>query len=395
MSYFKTLFMLLAVLFVISSCEDDNKTTQSDDSSSQNLTGKWELVISKKSGDPINEIDKVNEQIIDTIVNDSYQEEVFLYRHSDNSVTGNAGMFKLFGKIENKTLTLNVYEPNDGEYNSQEAIGSMIKISSFTATMTNNYEFAGSGAYLNVERMSQVGMANDEYFIFGRKVDDMSKIGSNEPKSLTGDLCNIAGSVLSFAIGWCSDNTVRPMGGCGLHKDGGGYYIFGHEGPGSLIPVWTQTVYYPYEWSACGTRTYGFDISLKGTQFTVGQVLQFMGGISYWAKLTGHNDIALLTNEINELHNVTGGFAIAGAKSQYSGNMSLYILTEKGSYNQVVNVPLIAKFITYFNGLPGSLDVFVGNSIHDTFKLRRSSAFVCNTPVIFFYLFGTNNCNFD
>lgn len=404
MKIFKTLLLMILFSSMFIACDEDNKAIQTESTTTQKITGKWQLVLSKKNGDPILEIEKECEQNNDTIVNDSYQEEVFLYLHNDNTVTGHTGMFKLFGKIENNKMTLDVYEPNNGKYNAQTDISSMIKISTFTVDFSNSYEFKGSGVYLDVDPMSSVGMTDDEYYVFGRKIDDMSKIGGGENTlGLAGELCNIGNTILSASIDIISEGTVQPMDGCNAHKSGGGYYIFGNQGPGNLKPVSTQTVYYPYEWSACGVRTYNFDISIGGKIHSTDKILEYMGKISNWTKIFGYTDLDTVKNAIEACEKASDGFAIAGAYSTYSGNVSLYLLTANGNlmaFTQLEPIIRLMQRFPFSNGDDGNTtdnppSVYAGKIVHDSFKLRRSPAFACNTPVVFFYLFGTNSCTFN
>ncbi|HQH26481.1 MAG TPA: hypothetical protein PLP17_03720, partial [Oligoflexia bacterium] len=62
--------------------------------------------------------------------------------------------------------------------------------------------------------------------------------------------------------------------------------------------------------------------------------------------------------------------------------------------------PLIQAVLTAVRGINGvhNVDVFVGNSISDSWSMRRDpAAFVthCSTPLVIVYLFGTHSVTYD
>lgn len=53
------------------------------------------------------------------------------------------------------------------------------------------------------------------------------------------EISDVAGDIMSTITQLFKYGIFRPMANCWGDADGGGFYVFGNTGPGSLFPVWT------------------------------------------------------------------------------------------------------------------------------------------------------------
>ena len=234
---------------------------------------------------------------------------------------------------------------------------------------------------------------------------------SGPSRDFASDLCTFFSSISSFFIGKMTGGTFRPMGSCYGQWDGGGYYMFGRVGPGSITPVYTETFYQPQEWAPCTVRTYNFWIDIGGTTTGTTVANQFylldpawwlsqnMGVTSGPGGITNYGFGITFDQWVNELVQVTGGFAITLAHSEYTNNWSIYVNTVNPvTYNDVYTSPLPNLIVRTLIGLAGQGHVwaFAGPHIHDHWNLKRAAwGNLCATPLDFIYLFGTNNVTYN
>ncbi len=222
---------------------------------------------------------------------------------------------------------------------------------------------------------------------------------SNEvvTKSFADTVCSLAGDIASFITGKLTDNMFRPMGGCWLQKDGGGYYVFGRKGPGSMLPVYTQTVYQPIEWAACSTRSYKFTIKSGKPVWSLAVLTQLLQTYEKMLQNSGLGGLASALQQITDFYNKFGDFAISVARNSETGNISLYInLAHSKSESEVRSHPLISGVYNALNHM-GKVYFFTGTKIKDSFKLRRSPSpvGVCNSPLVIYYLLGNLEVEYD
>lgn len=223
---------------------------------------------------------------------------------------------------------------------------------------------------------------------------------SDNLQGIDSTICRGLGTLVSFAVGQLTGNALRPMGGCLLKKNGGGYYLFGRDAPGSIFPIWTQNVYMPVEFGDfhCASRNYKFTFSYDGqAPLATGISLlansqnngQYFNGINYF--LTPGAGIADLAQKLDSFRSKYGNYAFIVAAHPRTRWVGLYVIRERGSNDDVKKEAIVKS-------LAGSLNasVMVGKEIHDTFSLRRSLVpGACGDFVTFAYLIGTAKVNLD
>jgi hypothetical protein len=182
------------------------------------------------------------------------------------------------------------------------------------------------------------------------------------------------------------------MGNCWLHKSNGGYYIFGHTAPGSIFPVWTQTVYFPYEWSFCKTRRYKFHFDYDGQVLALNVLEDLITAQEQWLEHLGFGSLAEALAKIEDFYNQYGNFAIIVGYSRETGDGGIYVNVENGNPNAHSH-PLVQTIINKLNRYFNGTFIFSGRNITDEWHLRRSNFLVCNSPVLYCYLIGTINVN--
>jgi len=390
------LTLILIIVFAIGCKEDDDNSVSV--SPVTDISGLWEFTISP---------DVV---FLDTNTHHGYaasdfecypavHEEVYLYTNSSGNILGYAGTFRLTGKITGNAITLNVYAHPDGPYEKERPLDELILMSNMILTLDDYEMMKGTGSY--IEDPYFIDLANDTYSVDARKLDSFAKsafanfsdIDPYQLKSIEDDICKVIFSIASYLISGMTDGVVRTMSSdCWLHKDGGGYYAFGHEGPGSIFPILTQSVYFPLEWSVCKVREYNFTISLEGENITYevlkNTIINSPPVKDLFSKL-GFADIPELETALDDFYQEYGGFGISLFYDTNTGNYGLYVNHEKGSNAQ--NSTLISKM----KGAFGTEFVYSGSTINDQWNLRRSDFFVCNSPILILYIIGTNKVSYN
>ncbi|NOR88330.1 MAG: hypothetical protein GQ527_12045 [Bacteroidales bacterium] len=386
-------FTMLVIPF--NSCEKDDDNDDNDDIETEETTisGKWEFVISP------------NESYQDTTTilgvaatdyeeNSSSYSEVFLYEDENQEIYGESWGYKINGKRTGNIVALNFYTFPEGPLDESTMIENMELFTQMELTVNEFGIMVGDGSY--IEDPDQEWTKIDTYFIEALKLNDITN--PNLKSSFKHILCDIASTFTSYLISVLTDGIFRPMASCYGHKDGGGFYAFGHEGPGSSFPIYTQTVYVAWEWSWCKVRSYSFHINLKGE--TIGyealkaEVHQMEPVLKTLDKL-GFSSFDVFEDLLDDFYDKFGGFAISTAYSTHSHNLSLYVNHEKGSSHDAEHHPLIEMIKGGLDPFCHHVAVYAGKDIHDHFHLRRSDIGVCNSDIIIFYLFGTHHVNYD
>ncbi|TSA26388.1 MAG: hypothetical protein D4R67_07905 [Bacteroidetes bacterium] len=302
-------------------------------------------------------------------------------------------------------MILNVFANPDGEYVPERPLGEMIKISEMYLTLGDFNMLNGNGIYVPYPIYPDI--IHNTYTVQARKTNniDFTKENLHQLKSGLGiagwenDICKIIFSITSWIITSMTDGIVRTMSSdCWLHKDGGGYYAFGHEGPGSLFPILTQSIYYPFEWSACHVREYGFDIDIKGENISYEALKNSIINsppVKDLVKKLGFTGIPELEQALDDFYDEFGGFGITVFYDTHTKNSGLYINHTKGDSEAAKNSVLAQSMKSAFEAFSDGVYVYAGSSIHDSWHLRRSPAFICNTPIIIFYVIGTHNVEYN
>jgi len=392
---------LLVFLLVISmiSCKDNNDD-ENVSAVVKNVSGEWEFILVPdhvfQDTVVIKGLSDEDFEVYPSVLN-----QVYLYQDANGDLLGFAGPCKLKGNITGAKVILEVYVNPDGEYQPELPVENMALFSEMELIVDNYGIMEGSGVYLSYPEYPY--MTNNTYKVNARKILDLKDVsdmaGAGQLKSWENDICKIIFTVSSWIISTLTDGIVRTMSSdCWLHKDGGGYYAFGHQGPGSLFPILTQSVYYPFEWSACHVRQYGFNISLGGENISY-EVLKHSiidsPPVKDLISKLGFTGVPQLEQALDDFYNQYGGFGISMFYDTETHNIGLYVNHEQGNSNDAKNSVLVQSMAGAFDAFGGTVYVYAGQSINDNWHLRRSPAFICNTPIIICYVIGTNNVYYN
>lgn len=325
-----------------------------------------------------------------------------LYLNEDHGqLSGRSDAFTFSGQRRGNVLALTVFAPG--------ASGPAVEHSYLTLTLSGDNSVRGSG-YTPVPGAAD-GSASPsrlDYEVSGQQVSAMSPAQANaeiNPPNVGGTsanvlhtVCTIFSAAESFAMGYITGNAFRPMGGCIMAHSGGGYYVFGRDAPGSLLPIWTQNAYVPVEWATCTARDYKFNFSYKGQAFLTTGV-EFIAnskhGVNYLPGLdllkVDGKSLTDLAVELDDLRVKYGNYALLVAKHNRTGFVGLYVIRERGNSEDFKNEAIIKT-------LAGNLhaSVKVGKDLTETFSLRRGPVpAACLDQVEFAYLLGSADVTLD
>ena len=394
---------MLFVFVALFACKDKDDSTELEPVSAS-ISGQWEFIISP------------DEIYLDTTIHNgvsasdfeyysSVNDQVYLYQNKEGDVIGTSGPFKLSGKITGVDVELTVYVNPDGLYVPERPIADMIKMSVMKLQVDGFGNMEGHGSYEDNQYFQD--LVKDKYTVLAKRTSkfDKSLYSSKEAlelvavKGIKDDICKVIFSISSWIISSLTDGVVRTMSSdCWLHKDGGGYYAFGHDGPGSLFPILTQSIYYPFEWSACQVRAYGFEISI-GTENISYEVLKNSvinsPPVKELYKKLGFENYDLLGQALDDFYNEFGGFGISIFYDTHTNNLGLYVNHEKGSSTSAENSVLVQAMAGAFDSFVHTVYVRAGSSVHQYWHLRRSDFLVCNTPIFICYVIGTHHVSYN
>ena len=396
------ILMVVIIAIPINSCnkDDDNGNAEIEQTG---ISGEWEFIISPDVTVPDSTVAH-GYTGADFEEHAAINDEVFLYEDENGNLKGFAGVFKLQGSLHDKKVLLKVYINPDGNYNPVRPIEDMQLFSTMNLDLDEFGFMSGSGTYEAYPEYPNI--VNNTYFIEARMLSPIRKpkTGDTGYKSSMEEnghwydfICNDIDKLVGWIANDLSDGKVRPMDGCSLYKDGGGYYFLGHEGPGRDYDLFSTTLYYPYEWCGCGTRSYGFDVSIKSEHMSINELVDKVQSTSIkdLAKKLGFDIPDDLFFALEEFHNEFGGFAISMGYSTNTHNLSIYVNHKDGSSHDAKNHPLIQAIKSALAKHVHHVSVYAAHSIHDSWHLIRSWHVSCNTPLVFTYLLGTHNVNYD
>ena len=380
-------FFILLISFVFVSCSDNQDITNSNDA--VGLSGQWEFI-----NTPLNvyyDTTLINGyRDSDFTVEPSTNNEVYLYQ-SGNQLIGYSGLFQLRGTVTD-SIRLSVFEPVEGRYGEDTA---MLKSSEMTLWQ-NQFGFLEGTGKITLD-WDTAGVIYDTYRISARKIGNITSRDlhtfptSINPVEL---ICNKVTSLMSQLIGYITDNYFRPMENCWGHKVRGGYYVFGHIAPGNLQAIYTQTVYFPMEWSFCKAKKYHFKLEYNSVINKISELEEMVGYYPHWLENVGFNNLGEFNTQAESFTQQYGNFALIVGLSLLTRKISIYVINESGNPNAHTH-PFVTtvknKISVHFRGV----NISSGRNITDKIHLKRSDFFVCNTPVLFCYLFGTVNVKLD
>lgn len=364
------------------------------DANRPSVNGEWALTL-HPTGKPATDDGAINVQV--------------LLAQKGSAVTGYTNAFTLSGNRSGDVLDLDVLGTGKDGLDVKQGKIRLVLTDQGTASGTGlmepeNVPLLGdvvknqpgesevSGFDVSAQRVSSL-----KYAEVMSRIEQATNGSSDLPQGIAKDVCDGLGSLMSFVVGSLTDNALRPMGNCPLTKDGAGYYLFGRNAPGSLLPVWTQNVYMPSTWGAClSTRTYHFTFSYDG-QAPLATGIELLAksrqGNGYFPGmdnfLSPSVGIGQLAAALDSFRSKYGNYAFLLATHPRTHWIGLYVITERGGENDIKNEHIVKT-------LAGNLgaSVMAGHTIKDTFGLYVSPV-GCGDNVIFAYLIGTAKVNLD
>lgn len=389
--------ILLLVVVAVSSCK--NKSDDPQPVSSVNLSGKWSFVL-----------------IPDGVYNDtalikgyrgsdfdawsSTQDEMFLYQ-SGSSITGFSGPLKYAGTVSGNQVNLKVYDQPEGKLKMETSIEEMVHVSDISMTVGDGMTLTGSGTYQ--ENLQYPYMPRNSYKVKAIRFPGYKFTSETQAweaaMSWEDEMCKIVSTIGSWIISSLTDGVFRPMSSnCWLYHDGGGYYIFGHEGPGSVLPLFTETIYYPFEKSCCQCREYGFNISLGPHTMdynVLRDILVNNPPVKELISKLGFTSPEALGLALDQFYAESGDFAISLFYNNNTRSVTIYVNTVNQVNLDAPGSTLIQNIANALNPFVSKVWIVTGRNINDSEYLRRSPAFVCNSAVEVVYLFGTSKAEYN
>ena len=134
-------------------------------------------------------------------------------------------------------------------------------------------------------------------------------------------------------------------------------------------------------------KTIGYD-ALKAEIHSMEPVFELL-------KKLGFGSTTEFIDFLDDFYNKFGGFSFSTAYDTHTHNMSLFVNHEKGSSYDAKHHAMVEIMKDGLDNLCSEIYVFAGKDIYDTFHMKRSDVGVCNSVLIIFYLFGTNNVNYN
>ena len=324
---------------------------------------------------------------------ETLQGQLVLYDR-DGALGGFVSTYQAHGKRDGSKVSLRLFQQNEESYVLSYATveGKVSGSDTITGTcfMSNpSLGVAGISAadFLAVRTASGVASVKNRAAASQEELDsDLTKLCEKF------GIDKMAGLLFAGQTG----GLFVPFNVCAISKNGGGYYLYGETGPGTTRTVATATVYLPVEWASCSSRTYHYTIYDAGPLCKIEDLLDALDDAT---KLLNYLlvDISRLKNAVQEFYNRYGAFAICSGTSANTGNSSIYIIVSDSSVDcAAVQESDLVQIIRA--AMPKVVDVYCGNSVDDTFDLKRSPFPLtnpCNTPVLFIYWLGTRNVRFD
>ncbi len=394
--FWGTLLVITGIFFAIASCKKE--TVTSGRLQPAPVTGTWKFILSPDKS--------VQDTTFIKGVRGSEQEEyaagfenIYLYEDTAGNITGDLGPLRFEGSKKGDSVVLKVFNIKNGHFTPGTATSKMNHISTMRLKLDAFGFMNGHGTYL--PNPDYEGAEKESYFVLAQRRNPLTATAARLKKANSNvfhTLCEIYSSISSTLISYLSDGAFRPMGNCYLEKDGGGYYIYGRYGPGSLLPLNTQTFYYPYEWSWCKVRKYDFAIDLRGEIRAVEAlkwIIQHQPPTPHFYHDLGFSSFSTLNTAIEDFHNKFGGFAISLGYSLRTRNLSIYVNHSKGNDQAALAHSLIRSIGTALNPFVGKIYYYSGRNISDHWYLRRSELGACNSSLLFVYLLGTSEVEYN
>ncbi len=396
------LFVVPASIFVVSCDDDDDTGTNPETEVNDLLDGIWQITITPK---------------VDSVGEASTIEEILLYEYN-GSVIGYTDRFILQGSRDENRLLIDVISMHAetgekesemvlelcdddtirGSGSSQDPRISIPHQADGTVhekfqTIHEDWDGGLGGVHFYDILAIRVGNApvmQHKADVF-RSPQDWTDWSINLEALLCGMIYELSSTFIDDLYG--TEDYV-PFGPCQIEWDGGGVYLYGRTGPGNINDMYSNTVYHPYEWVSCGSRTYHFTISLS----SFGNLLYNISLDPTVMPASFYEPLGVTAEELasqaNEMYNSLGEYAICLGYSYRTNNTSIYVLNY---YEDAVwDEALVQTYVNWLEAnAPGGIWYFSGTRVHDTWGLSRDWQDDCSSQLLFTYLIGTSNVNFD
>jgi hypothetical protein len=226
--------------------------------------------------------------------------QVKLY-DTGNQLLGMLGPDRLVGFREGKTVSLTVHSHGENDFDVKA--GGIQSVGEMRLKLVNKDTLTGEGfSMIPGEDVS----AFEVYQVTAIRTDLEEPVGWSPS-----ELCKYLhlDTIIADIFGDLSDGVFEPMDTCDIGKDGGGYYVFGRNGPGPRLFA-TSTLYFPWESVVCSVRDYGFTLRSGGQAADVEELLQ---DLQYAEELLAYLgvDASWLVDEVRSLFETYGQFAIS------------------------------------------------------------------------------------
>lgn len=391
---FKFITLLALLILIFSGCKKDDDDNNDNQTQYRTLSGEWEFTLS-----PLESFQDTS--TIHGLSATDYEEypatfsEVYLYENNNDEIKGQVLGYQIRGTRNEGNVQLDLYVYPDGAYDEFMPVDSMTLFSSMELQLDEFGLLKGTGSYTDYPDYPNI--IYDTYEVSAMKINDIT-IPYKESKGWTDKICEVVSKFDSFLISTLTANIFRPMNGCYGQKDGGGYYVFGHEGPGNMLPIYTTTLYFPVEWSWCKVRNYGFSFDLKGEVWSYAKLKEEIDKMDEALKVFekwGYNDGSEYFDDLDDFVDSFGGFAISILFDSHTHNIGLFVNHESGNKAEVRSHPIIEKLSHELDKLGGTVYVYSGKDIGSHWHLRRSDFLVCNSQIYIIYLIGTHKVYYN
>jgi hypothetical protein len=326
---------------------------------------------------------------------------VWLYEVG-NTVFGTMGAAEhIVGSRDGINLSLDIVSFGSNDRDAKK--DGIQQVSKMTLKLVGG-NLIGEGVSLSPEPGIQ---AFEVYRVTAKRLIGRAKAGGDSSEALPGLpgwLCDALTAFLQKVFSRATAGLFAPMEVCDPSMNGRGYYLFGDTGPGAGREYGTVTIYVPWETlSFCPQDSlYAFTIHSKESYTPIDSLLSVLEKAS---ELGDFFSIPLsdLVQKVRSFFDTYGNFAVSLGISTNTGSIYVYVNTSSGASedicNKIANSTLVQAIREAHSLFGKEVGVICGHDIKDTFTLRTSAVpvqnFLCNTPVIFIYLLGTINVNYD
>lgn len=318
---------------------------------------------------------------------ESSEWEILLY-DIDGTVFGFAGFYHFQGARSGDAVNLSVIcVAGSDEVETGKTMNLTVTGSNSMSGMLVSSEATEEGGGLSVSDLSAVRtgdapsleeLAQGEEML-GGAADWVQKV-------LTAVLDKWFVPELFWNTGWANMDMMKPGS---VHKDGAGYYMMGHHGPGERVGGGTYTFYYPLHWGHAGHRTYTFRLHSRepwteNIDLMLDKVEEV--GSKYITDVMRFESVDKFRALVHDFHDRHGDFAITLIHTVRGSETYMYVnLANPGLAKGVKYHDLIQHIYLYGDAYES---IMVGKDIKDTYRLRRPYGIVDGSPLFFTYVFG-------